>query len=53
MKMTKQVKESVAISVIRQILKSGRTILNVKYNGQPSKDRYVMIEYVEPKTLAL
>ena len=51
--MQKQIKESSAIAVIRQIIKSGRTITNVKYNGQPSKDRYVMVEYIEPKTLLL
>ena len=51
--MTKQVKESVAIAVIRQIIKSGRTITNVKYNGQPSNHKYVMIEWEEPSKLIL
>ena len=53
MKVRKQVKESVAIATIRQIIKSGRQITNVVYNGQPSKERYVMITYVEPKTLVV
>ena len=51
MEKTKQVKESKAINFINTIIKSGRTITKVKYNGQPSPDRYVMIKYIEPKTL--
>ena len=53
MKVRKQVKESVAIATIRQIIKSGRQITNVKYNGQPGNHKYVMIEYIEPGTLIL
>ena len=50
---TKQVRESRAIETIRTILKSGRRLVNVKYNGQPSCEPYVMISYVEPKELSL
>lgn len=49
----KQVKEEVAINTINTILRSGRTVTRVVYNGQPSKSRYVMIEYTEPRTLNL
>ena len=49
----KQVKESVAINAINKIIKSGRTITGVCYNGQPGPHKYVMISYTEPKVLIL
>ena len=48
---TKQVQESKAINFINTIIRSGRRITKVKYNGQPSTNRYVMVQWLEPKAL--
>ena len=49
----KQVKESKAIKFINKLIKSGRILKRTVYNGQPSKDKYVMIEWLEPKELCI
>lgn len=57
---TKQVRESELVATIRTIVRSGRQITYIKYNGQPTSvygvgngERYVLINYTEPSALAL
>ena len=49
----KQVKESKAISFIGKLARKGHKISRVKYNGQPSKERYVMVEWTETSGFSL
>ena len=43
--MTKQVKLQEVPRFINKIVSKGAKILKTKYNGQPSKYKYVLIEY--------